>query len=314
LKNHSPGVILSEPKDQIYSFSKRQSRFLSALGMTADGSGRRKAKGLSLRLDRFRYLVWTLLALAGCLLGLAVSGAAVAGQKKPTITLPSRVSPQARQLLDQTVQALGGDAFLHYKTITTAGHVFAISHGQTAGFAPFKSTFEPPDKRRFSYGKGKPVVLINNGDAAWELDRLGRTHQNPEQARNWKIANRYSLDNVFRYRIHATGVLILASSPDFVANQPVDVIDIIDAQNIHVRVYVHHSTHLPVRIAYRVQNPNTHEWEEYADDYSDYQTFQGIATPMHVARYLDGERIGELFRNKVTYNQPIPPDYFEPPR
>lgn len=255
---------------------------------------------------------WAILALAGCFL--AVSIAAFGGQQNATPPLPSRISPQAQQLLNRTIQALGGQAFLDYKTITTAGHVFAISYGQTAGYAPFKSTFEPPDKRRFSYGKGKPVVLINNGDQAWELDRLGRTHQNPRQVRSWEIANRYSLDNLLRYRIHEPGVLILTSGVDFVDNQPVDVVDIIDSQNIRIRVYIHRTAYLPVRITYRVQNPNNHEWEDYADDYSDYQKFQGIATPMHITRFLDGERIAELFRSSATYNRPVPSDYFEPSR
>ncbi|MCL5006058.1 MAG: outer membrane lipoprotein-sorting protein [Acidobacteria bacterium] len=255
-------------------------------------------------------------AVAVCLLavGLAGSNAAFGAQQKAPPALPSRITPQAQKLLNRTIQALGGAAFLHYKTVTTTGSVFAIAYGQAAGYAPFKSTFEPPDKRRFSYGKGKPVILINNGNQGWELDRLGRTHQNPDQMWGWKIANRYSLDNLLRYLITAPGVLILTHGVDFVDNQPVDVVDIIDAQNVHVRLYIHRSTYLPVRVTYRVRNPNTQDWEDYADDYSDYQMFQGINTPMHIARYLDGERIGELFRNSVRYNETIPSDYFARPQ
>ena len=258
----------------------------------------------------------TVLVLAVCFLAvcLGASPASFGAQQQAPPALPSRISPQAQKLLDRTLQALGGPAFLHYKTVSTTGNVFAISYGQTAGYAPFKSTFEAPDKRRFSYGKGKPVILINNGDQAWELDRLGRTHQNPEQKRGWEIANRYSLDNLLRFRIREPGVLILASGVDFIDNQPVDAIDVIDSHNVHVKLYVHRSTYLPVRIIYRVENPNTREWEDYADDYSDYQPFQGINTPMHTTRYLDGERIGELFRSSARYNVTIPPNYFEPSR
>jgi hypothetical protein len=262
---------------------------------------------------RFRTIAALFIGLLAA--GLRASPASMGAPQKPAPpALPSRISPQAQKLLDRTIQALGGQAFLHYKTISTTGHVFAIARGQTAGYAPFKSTFEPPDKRRFSYGKGNPVVLINNGGQAWELDRLGRTHQNPEQVRNWKIANRYSLDNLLRDRIHEAGVLILSSGVDFVNNRPVDVIDVIDSQNVHVKLYIHRSTYLPVQITYRVMNPNTREWEDYADDYSDYQTFQGITTPMHITRYMDGDRLGELFRQSARYNETIPPGYFEPSR
>jgi hypothetical protein len=261
------------------------------------------------------------LGMMGCALALALATAALGAAQSATQNvppappaLPSRISPQAQKLLDTAIQALGGQPFLHYQSINTTGHVFAISEGETAGFFPFKSTYVPPDKRRFAYGKGKPVILINNGNQGWEIDRLGRTHQNPEQKRGWEIANRYSLDNLFRFRIREPGVLILASGVDFVDNQSVDVLDIIDAQNVKVKVYLRRSTHLPVRITYRVQNPNNQEWEDYADDYSDYQTFQGISTPMHITRFLDEERIGDLFRRTVSYNQAVPANYFDRPQ
>jgi hypothetical protein len=256
----------------------------------------------------------------GCFLTLilALASPAFGGQQAQPVpappALPSRISPQAQERLDTAIQALGGEAFLHFQSIITTGSVFSISQGQTAGYFPFKSTYVPPDKRHFAYGKGKPVLLINNGNQGWQLDRLGRTHQNPEQKRGWDVANRYNLDNLFRYRIHEPGVLILASGADFVDNQAVEVVDIIDARNVKIKLYLRRDTHLPVQIAYRVQNPNNREWEDYADDYSDYQTFQGITTPMHIARYLDGDRIGELFRRTVRYNDAVPPNYFDRPQ
>ena len=39
--------------------------------------------------------------------------------------------------------------------------------------APFESAVEYPDKRRLAYGKDKPVILINNGERGWQLDRYG---------------------------------------------------------------------------------------------------------------------------------------------
>ena len=230
------------------------------------------------------------------------------------ISLPSRISPKAQELLDKAIQALGGPAFLDFKNLSTEGRVFGFANDQMAGVYPFKSIYEPPDKRRFTYGKGKPVTLINNGNEGWELDQYGLVHQLPEKIRQWKIANRYSLDNILRRIIKESGLLVLDHGVDFVANQPAYVIDIIDSQNVHIRLYLRKSNHLPLRVTYSVQNSVTQDRDEYIDDYSDYQTFQGITTPMHIARYLDGERIGELFRARASYNQTIPPDYFEPPR
>lgn len=255
-------------------------------------------------------------------IGLAAAAASPAAQQQSSPpaqsstlpSLPSRISPKAQELLNQAIRALGGQAFLTYKNVSTEGRVFGFSRGEMAGVEPFKSTYAPPDKRRFTYGKGKPVTLINNGDEAWEVDQYGLTHQLPEQVRQWKIANHYNLDNLFRSIIRAPGILVLDHGVDFVANQPVYVIEIVDAQQTRLQLYLQKSTYLPLRLTYRVQNPTTQDWDNYEDDYSDYQRFDGIMTPMNITRTLNGERIGEIYRNKASYNAALPANYFEPPR
>jgi hypothetical protein len=75
---------------------------------------------------------------------------------------------------------------------------------------------------------------------------------------------------------------------------------------------LHAVTALPIRVTYRVQNPESREWEEFAEVYGDYRKVQDIQTPMHITRFLNGERYSELFRSSVQYNQELPPNYFTP--
>jgi hypothetical protein len=229
--------------------------------------------------------------------------------------LPSRVDPKAQEILDRTLQALGGPAFLHFRTLTTRGRVFSIDDGATSGFVTFESEVEYPDKRRFAYGMGKkkPIVLFNNGDRAWEIDPMGLTHQLPEQVERWKITNRYSLENLLRLRIHEPGVLIQDAGTDFVDNLATRVIEIVTASHDEVKLYVNQKDFLPVRIAYTVRNPRTGERQEYVDSYADYRNIQGIQTPMHITRYLDEERQAEIFRNFARYDETYPANYFQPP-
>ncbi len=233
-----------------------------------------------------------------------------AGQGPPA--LPSRVDPKAQQLLDRTIHALGGPRFLGFKTLTTKGRIFAIEEGATSGLAPFQSAVEYPDKRRFTYGKSKPVTLINNGDREWELDKYGLTHQLPEQVFRWKVSNRYSLENLIRLRVREPGVLIQDSGVDFVDNVPTRVLEVVGTDRAQVKLHLHQQSLLPVRIDYRVLNPQTREWEEYWDAYGDYQTVQGIQTPMRITRFRDGERVLETFRNTARYDDNYPAGYFEP--
>ena len=254
------------------------------------------------------------LAALGVLAWLACApGPASRAQEKPA-ALPARADPKAQELLDRTIQALGGPAFLRVRRLTTRGRIFAIADESTAGLAPFVSAVEYPDKRRFSYGKSKPVTLVNNGDQAWELDRYGLTSQLPEQVQRWKATNRYSLENLLRLRIHEPGILIQVGGVDFVDNVPTRGVDILELGGTHVRLDLHRQTLLPVRIRYRVQDPKTHDWQEYADVYGDYQNFQGVQTPMHITRFLDGERVTEVFRHSARYDEDYPAGYFQPPR
>ena len=230
----------------------------------------------------------------------------------PSTALPSRISTKAQQLLEQAIQASGGPAFLNFKNMSTSGRVFGFTNGEMAGVQPFKSIYEPPDKRHFSYGKSKPVTLINNGDEAWQVDQYGLTHQLPDQVRQWKIANHYSLDNLLRSVIKENGVLILDHGVDFVANQPAYVIDITDAQNVQIRLYLRKDNYLPLRLSYSIENPRSEDRDEYIDDYSDYQRFDGIMTPMNIVRTLNDERIGAVYRNSVRYNVSVPANYFQP--
>jgi hypothetical protein len=144
------------------------------------------------------------------------------------------------------------------------------------------------------------------------VDRYGLIDQPAEQLRRWRISVRYGYENVLRQLIHEPGVLAQGGGSDFVDNLPARIVEITDARQVHVRLYLHALTFLPIRLTYRLQNPQTQEWEEYADVYSDYRPAQGIQTPMHIGRLRNGERYSEVFRTFAEYNTAHPPDYFRP--
>ena len=252
--------------------------------------------------------------LMGSLL-LAMLAVSTGSTQQPLPPGPPKADAKAQALLDRTIQALGGPAFLGFKTMTTRGRFFAIQDGVTAGMVPFESAVQFPDKRHYLYGqKGKkPVLLVNDGDLNWELDKMGRTFQPLENVRHWKVTMRYCLENLLRLRLHEPGVLIQAGGTDFVDNVAVQEIDIFDAQGVQIKLLVQRQTYLPVRVSYRLQDPKTHEWEDYSDVYGDYQRYQGVQTAMHIGRFLNDERVSETFRNSAKYDEVYSEGYFGPP-
>ncbi len=203
---------------------------------------------------------------------------------------------------------------MNYKTVSSRGRFFSIYEGETMGFAPYESDVQPPDKRKFSYGKSQPVILLNNGDRGWEQDRYGLIRQKMENVKRWQIGVRYSLESLLRRVVREPGTLILDGGVDFVDLLPARVLEISDSRQVDVKVYLSRSTYLPIRIAYRIQDPDTRDWDEYADAFSEYRSFQGIQTPMHITQYQNGQRAMEYFLTAVEYNKEFPAGYFEPRR
>lgn len=260
-------------------------------------------------------------------LSMAASPRVSLAQQPAASQLPARIEPAARQLLDQTIQALGGPAFLSAKSLTSRGRMFFFVDGNTAGMQPFVSQTLYPDKNRTTISKAKkslsmdtgtvtyegetkPITLVNNGEMGWEIDQYGTIAQTDQQLQGWIRANRYTLTNLLRVEINRPGILIQKGGVDFVDNVATQVIDIIEPGGNNIRLDLDKRTNLPTHVTYRVRNTKINDWDEYSDAYSEFKPIDGILTPMHVTRYLNGDRIGETFRNEAKYNQDYPPEYF----
>ena len=238
------------------------------------------------------------------------SGNATAAAASPA----SHIDPKAKAILDRTLQALGGPAFMEFKTMSSEGRAFSIADGVTAGFVYYKSAMDYPDKRRLAYGFGrsKPIILINNGAKGWEIDRYGLVGQKDKQIKNWRLANRYSMENFLRLRMHEPGSLVLTGGQDFVDNLPANILDIYDSRHVEVKLYISSLNSLPIRITYRIQDPQSLDWDVYADSYTDYREIGGVETPMHLIRYVNDSRVAETFRTVVKYDVTFPANYFHP--
>jgi hypothetical protein len=227
----------------------------------------------------------------------------------------AHIGPAAQAVLDRAITALGGQAFLDYKTLSSHGRLFSLA-GSNEAFVYYDSEVQFPDKRRLAYGmskKGRPIIIINNGDQGWEVDRMGQVHLDTSDIKQWRFANRYSLENLLRITIHQPGVLVQSAGSDFVNNVNVHILDIFDSRHTQVKLYVNKQTSLPVEIWYRRWNVNINDWDEFADVYADYRTTQNVATPMHITRTVNGERVSEVYRSTVTYNESYPAALFADP-
>jgi hypothetical protein len=97
---------------------------------------------------------------------------------------------------------------------------------------------------------------------------------------------------------------------DVVDRVPVEVVDVIDAQNRVVRVSFHQSTKLPVQQSFSRLDPKTKERDEEVTRFDRYRDNHGIQWPQQITRERNGEKVYQIFADSVTFNQDLTDDRF----
>jgi hypothetical protein len=269
-----------------------------------------------------KYLVLTLL-----LFGLAI--AQTAPGSSPTSPADENAR-KARALIDQSIQALGGQAFLTYHAKSEEGRFYSFFHGQSnSAGTPYGRHTKYPDKDRFevihmrSYfflwftvgnvpAKGKnDIVLIHNGDKGYEVTYKGTAAEDPTILTSYLRRRAHSLDWVYRKWINEPGVAFFYEGTAVAAGKPADQVSIVTAKNDSVTLFLDSTTHLPIKSSYSWRDPSDKMRNVEDEVYDNYRPVQGIMTPHSVTRYLNDEMSAQRFINTVSYNQNMPDSLFD---
>src|SRR5215831_18563897 len=127
----------------------------------------------SKQLKRMRYALILLL-----LSSLAVTqGAPAPSPDEPpaqSIPIDQENSRKARAVFDQAIQALGGDAYLNARDLSTEGRSYSFHRGQPNSLGTLFWRFRKfPDKDRIELTKKRDVIEIYNGDNGFEITYKG---------------------------------------------------------------------------------------------------------------------------------------------
>jgi hypothetical protein len=267
------------------------------------------------------------LVLLSCALGWAQTAA-----PKPAVNLnDSDNARKARALLDQAVQALGGDAYLTYQNRFEEGRYYPLYHGRTETLGlPYNYYVQYPDKDRFEllaekdvhiipgtidiggiHSKKSVLVLIHNGMKGYETTYKGTAAQDKEDLANYLRRRPHSLEWVFRKWMKDPGVALFYEGVANLDAKMADQVSLLNSQNDSVTLYLDQITHLPLKTSYSWRDPTDKQRnvEEEIDD--NYKPVQGIMTPHSVTRKFNGEMSQQRFINMVRYNLDLPDTMFE---
>lgn len=221
---------------------------------------------------------------------------------------------KAKELLDQAVAALGGDAFLSVKTARMEGRLYGFKQDSLSGLARVVEQVRYPDKRREEYGKDKDEIQIVNGDKGWTVDIHGAKALSAEEMKKYWEAESMSAFYILRYRLGEEGSTLESAGKDLWDFREVDLVRFIDGQNRTATFSLDRSSHLPLRVVWMHRDSKTRERIEETEILSNYFTSQGITAPRHILRQRNGSKIFEAFIQEGSYNIDLPDSLFTAPK
>jgi hypothetical protein len=246
----------------------------------------------------------------------------------PSASLNGQSSEQrGRQLLDQMVTALGGDAWLNRKTVELDGRTSMFFRGAPdPGVTDYHELIRfaangQPEVDRIGFltergvimpGKKIDVVQIWTQGHGYELTYKGKTDLPKEQVEDYYRRRAHSIEEVIHSWIHAPGVMIVYEGATMVERRQADQVSILSADNDAVTIEIDATTHLPLRRTFQWRNLQFKDHDEDVEQYDDYHTVQGLPTAMTITRYRNGDMSKQIYITKAIYDPTIDPNLFDP--
>lgn len=245
----------------------------------------------------------------------------------PTQPAGQNAEQRGQQLIDEMVKALGGEAWLNRQDMEERGQSSAFFHGQPNGYIiQFKLDRQfpgpnRPEALRVGYytdrgmimpGKKIDVVQIWRDKTGYEITYKGKTTLPAKQVEDFYRRRAHSIEAIVNDWIKAPGVMVLYEGTDMVERRMADKVTILGADNDAVTLELDASTHLPLRRSFRWRNTTFNDYDHDVEEYGDYHTVQGVATPYNITRYHNGQMAGQTFLTSVQYNLGLSQDLFDP--
>ncbi len=220
---------------------------------------------------------------------------------------------KAHQLLETSIQALGGRAWLDLQTIRSKGRTAAFFHGNPPGV--LRDTVETtalPDRERIDLASKGQVVLIFTGSQAWEITYKGKRDLPILQREDYLRWRDHSLGVVLRRWLRDPATVLVHEGQSLVERRAAEKIKLISARNDAVTLEIDTESHLPLRLSFQSRDPQFHDKNLDTVEYDNYQRVQDIATPFTITWTHNGETVRQRFFHSVEYNVPLPKNSFDP--
>lgn len=221
---------------------------------------------------------------------------------------------KAKAILDQGIQALGGQAYLTWQEQTQEGRAYSFHHGEANSVGTIFWRFKKyPDKERVELTKKRDVVEIFNGDKGYELTYKGVRNLEPKDELDpYLRRHHYAIEIVLREWLSQPGVALFYEGQTVAAQKETDQVTIMNSKNEAVTLNFDINTHLPVKKKFTWRDPADKERNVEEEIFDNYRSVQNIMTPFDVTRMYNSEMAAQSFLTSASYNQPVNDSLFDP--
>jgi hypothetical protein len=245
----------------------------------------------------------------------------------PTQAAGQTQEQRGRKLLDQMLEALGGDAWLHRRNVRELGHLARFFRGAPTGIVvDFTTTRQfasgdRPEAQRIGFitdksmilpGKKIDVVQIWTANTGYEVTYKGKATLPKDQVDDYYRRQDHSIESIFRVWLKAPGVVVIASGSTMVERRLTERVTILSDNNDAVTLDIDATDHLPRRRTFEWRNTTFKDHDEDAEEYDDYHTIQGLPTAFTLTRYHNGDMASQTFFSKIEYDVDLTPETFNP--
>lgn len=241
-------------------------------------------------------------------------------QSSPPSTQSSSSTPidlenarQARTLLNQAIEALGGQAWLNIHDIESEGRSFSFYHGRpTSNGVLFWRFVEYPDKERIELTKERDIAELFTGNKGFEITYKGVHEIEKKDLDDYLRRRRLSLETILRTWLNDPSVGLFYDGSALAGDAPALQVTLINGHDEAVHILFDPDTHLPIKKTYSWRDPVDKERDTEEEVFDNYRPIQGIMTPWGFTRYYNGDMQSQRFLFAIHYNQGVDEAMFDP--
>jgi hypothetical protein len=279
---------------------------------------------------------WMVVGLVGILFGGLIPRGRAQASALPSAQGEQQVQPavgergtddsvKGRELVDDMMKALGGDAWLNRQEWLFEGRAATFYKGQPHEGAPeFREYYRanPFGERIIIISHFGTFIATDHSDVAevwtsesgYEITYKG-THPLPvKDVEDYQRRRKHSLDVVVKEWLKQPGVLVTYEGEGMVERHLAEKVSVVTTDNDAVSLELDEETHLPLSLTFQWRDPLYKDLNTDVEEFADYHEVQGIQTAYSITTLHNGDMTGERFLTKASYNEKLAADLFDPNR